>query len=70
MAQGVMSGLRGGLNIDCRELILLWWDLNGRAENYMEESWTRFVPLLHTICLRPEEDENTIKQKYLLIMQK
>lgn len=72
MAQGVMclSGLRGGLNIDHREIILLWCDLNGGAENYMDKNWTRFVPLIRTMCLRPEEDENTIKQKYLQIMQK
>lgn len=72
VAQGVtcLSGLRGGLSIDYREIILLWCDLNGGAENYMDKNWTRFVPLIHTVCLRPEEDENTIKQKYLQIVQK
>lgn len=72
MAQGVMclDGLRGGLNMDYREIILLWCDLNGGAENYMDENWTRFVTLIRTIYLKPKEDENTIKQKYLQIMQK
>lgn len=41
-----------------------------KRKNYMDENWTRFVPLIHTTCLRPEEDENTTKQKYLQIMQK
>lgn len=72
MALGVLCliGLRGGLNIDYREIVLLWCDLNGGAENCMDENWTRFVTLIHTICLKPKEDENTIKQKYLQIMQK
>lgn len=72
MAQGMMclSGSRGGLNIDYREIILRWCDLNRGAEKYMDENWCRFVPLIHTVCLRPEEYENTIKEKYLQIMQK
>lgn len=72
MAQGVMclNGLRGGLSTDYREIILLWRDLNGGAGNYLHKNWTRFVTLTHTIYLKPKEDENTIKQKYLQIMQK
>lgn len=72
MAQGVMylNGLRGGLNIDYRELILLWCDLNGGAQNCMDKSWTRFVTLIHAIYLKPKKDENIIKQQYLQIMQK
>lgn len=36
----------------------------------MDENGTRFVTLIRTIYLKPKEDENTIKQKYLQIMQK
>lgn len=72
MAQRVMclSVLRGVLNIDYREIILHWYDLNRGAEKYMDENWSRFVPLIHTVCLRPEENENIIKGKYLQITQK
>lgn len=31
---------------------------------------SRFVPFIYTICLRPKENENAVKQKYLQIMQK
>lgn len=65
-----LNGLRDGLTRDYRESILLWCDLNGGAEYYMEKNWTRFVTLIQTIYLKLEEDENAIKQKYLQIMQK
>lgn len=72
MAQGVMclDGLRDGLTGDYREIVLLWCDLNGGAEYYMDKNWTRFVTLIQSIYLKPKENENTIKQKYLQIMQK
>lgn len=72
VAQGVTcsSRLRGGLGIDYREIILLWCDLNGGAESYVDKNWTRFFPLIRTVCLTPEKEENTTKQKYLQIMQK